>query len=573
MKFKEKPRGLKSVEGADLNISNFNNLILENFNVNGHSTLNLNYIRPRPYTIRNCFFAGDLRIDGVFTSDFQITDCYIAYLEISINHAKSITLSNCSIDTLTIVGGDSLFDLTLNTISENSDEPNCFIRTINFDINTCRINFEKVNFENAKIKLAQIENSSSEISISNCNANEGNALHYKEIRDSIYKLMEDKNEVKSTLEIYGYTKFLVIQNSILTSLDAEKLYQPSISIINSIIKVQAAIKCHVIQSFKIQNSQLTSLLINSLTLIYLEIINDFKGSLFVKTGNLNNVKIFKNDGGTLCIYKLDLSNCVMHNLVEIQDCIIENLNLNQFGNPKGNLIFKRCQIRQTISMINSSIGKSSFNNVNFDKNLTFKFLNSEIIDSKFLTVDWMNKHRLDEELPSNIMTKQDKLQHYLTVKESYRQLKEISLKALNRYDALNFQRNEQRMYKEILWIKRNYIDHFLLKTNDVFNDFGLSYIKPLFWLLSMHLVLFCLVMSFGDNILPYTFSLFSGTFSWSETLKAFSQYFQTLIPIHNADYLGGKLGFPLIIDILMRISSGYFIYYLISASRKFHINS
>ena len=48
-----------------------------------------------------------------------------------------------------------------------------------------------------------------------------------------------------------------------------------------------------------------------------------------------------------------------------------------------------------------------------------------------------------------------RLQYYLSLKESYRQLKAISLSALNKFDALSFQRHEQRIQKQILRLRRD----------------------------------------------------------------------------------------------------------------------
>jgi hypothetical protein len=522
----------------------------------------------KQFEFNNCFFSEKIIIENKSWPILEISNCYFTDLEINNNTGSRITFNNCTIQNLVINSENHGLNLSFSSSQDYIDSfvLNVFIKMQNGSIVLNTAYFEELKIETKSMVNIKVLNS-------NSNLKNNHKERFEVVKHETFGDVSERIDNKRIIEVIGTVDILKIYNSLLDTALVKNESKCNLEIDDSEIIEDLIVLSNSIDKFKIYSTKIKTLNIEATSLQILEIKNDFYGSLSLKVQNINYIKISKSNKKDFIISSINFDACNIQLSFIIECCEIENIYLNEFNNLNGKFYLKNSYIRKGFKMINSDIGESIFSNVNFDKNLSFTFLNTNIIKSKFLTVDWMDNHRLNEELPSINLSNQDKLQHYLTVKESYRQLKEISLKALNRYDALNFQRNEQRMYKEILWIKKNYLDHFLLKTNDLFNDFGLSYIKPLLWLLSSHLVLFCLVMFFGDNVLPYSFSLFSGTFSWGDTLNAFSQYFQTLIPIHSADYLDGELGFPLIIDVLMRISSGYFLYYLISASRKFHINS
>jgi len=174
----------------------------------------------------------------------------------------------------------------------------------------------------------------------------------------------------------------------------------------------------------------------------------------------------------------------------------------------------------------------------------------------FTNVEWPRGKRLNSHIPPTQQSRNGVL------KEAYRQLKHSAVKNSNHIDALAFYRNELDEYTFLAHhedVKAE--DQFILFISSLFSNHGQSFTRPIAWLLGMHLVFFLFAVG-----LNYNGFYFTTDHEWSATADLVGSYFYLLNPVHKLpDASGGML----ILDFFMRLSSGFFIYHIIRASRKF----
>lgn len=254
-----------------------------------------------------------------------------------------------------------------------------------------------------------------------------------------------------------------------------------------------------------------------------------------------------------------------HSIVELRNISIDNFELSHLVND-GTMKMRDSRVTRQLEIVNCNMGHWVLQNVDLSKVGCSIILKSDLSQSEFFTVSWMNKYELKEVL-SGKHDKEGMIQDYLSLKETYRQLKSVAKESLNQFDYINFQANEQRILLKILSLKGPVSDWLLLLTNRYFNGFGLSYTLPFMWLVATHLLWFLLLVCFGE-VFSYEINFYKP--DWSSMVLAFSDFVYTIFPLHGTDYLNDSGGSSRIVDSLMRLSSGYFIFYFVSATRKFH---
>jgi hypothetical protein len=247
----------------------------------------------------------------------------------------------------------------------------------------------------------------------------------------------------------------------------------------------------------------------------------------------------------------DIENLTIINCHFLNDCKFEFEDV-EFGHLK---------------IVDSEINNSKFSRIRFSnsgKALTLQ--NSYLTRGNFHAIQWPSNYRINEiEVDYHDL---DKRNYLWNIREAYRQLKIISVEAHNKIDASRFLQQEVRMYYRFVhyltwrvslkdwW---NYVaDWLVLFTNKVFSNFGESWFRPLCWLLIFH---FLFVWSFLDQ---YGMEInIRGEANWDGVRL----FLKTLSPIHSFDMKIGDIK-----DFFMRISSSYFIFYIIKGTRKFHFN-
>jgi len=261
------------------------------------------------------------------------------------------------------------------------------------------------------------------------------------------------------------------------------------------------------------------------------------------------------------------SQIILHDLKTqfIQFANFDNQGLLKIGNAI---------IMQELSMVLSDFRKSTFNNVTLTPKCQFKLLNSEITDVTFTNFKWNNSYKLAE--TSYESNAEFPLSPVIALREAYRQLKANYIKNNNKIEALEFQKHEMRVHFELLKQELKHtktwrtIGNFLIVgSNKLFSDFGQNIWKPFILLFLVNFVLFNALLFFTPE-LKYGLGW---PIEWEATKKGIGLYFQTLLPTHASttkNYFNKDVSIAGFWDFLIRVFSGYFIFYFISASRKYH---
>ncbi|MCF8276794.1 MAG: hypothetical protein K9J17_08675 [Flavobacteriales bacterium] len=243
--------------------------------------------------------------------------------------------------------------------------------------------------------------------------------------------------------------------------------------------------------------------------------------------------------------------------------------------------------KSSFRLLNSKI-KSSWNMkyaaphelhaLNLDlQDCSLYFDNTRLSNCVFSNVTWPKDMKLCSIHPENSKEK------YASLRESYRQLKKAMLNDGNNFDSLVLYRNEMEahwalvrhpkstglhqsfLFSRIYGVERGLQDwqnKFLLWLGYHVSDHGQSFMRPLFWLFVFHMFFFLIAIAVGYNGFYFT----SNLEEWGATADFVGSYLYLLNPVHKLpDTHGGML----IVDFFMRLSSGFFIYHIIRASRKF----
>jgi uncharacterized protein YjbI with pentapeptide repeats len=270
---------------------------------------------------------------------------------------------------------------------------------------------------------------------------------------------------------------------------------------------------------------------------------------------------------------LTLKNLVLEGAISFNNVHFESIHFNKIKN-KGVIEFDYCEVKDSFKIINSTLGISIWNNLKVGKE-KLVLTDSNIDQAIFTNFKWDN-YKLNERDNSNQhYYKGEKEERFKTsLREAYRQLKNAYIKQGNKIEALEFQRRELEIHYSIInskkWSSVDDFSNFLIVgTNKWFSDFGQNIWRPLLFLFILHFIFFnC--MLFANKDVGYTIGW---PHDWSALCKSISLYFQTLLPTHHhliKNYMDKDVSIAGFWDFLMRVSAGYFIFYFVTASRKYH---
>ncbi|MBS1507857.1 MAG: hypothetical protein JSS79_14550 [Bacteroidetes bacterium] len=251
--------------------------------------------------------------------------------------------------------------------------------------------------------------------------------------------------------------------------------------------------------------------------------------------------------------------------IKLRGARIEELLLSNFDND-GNFTLDNCTIRSVIRINSSNLGKTHFNNTTFSDSY-ISILDSNLSDCNFTNLKWRSDYKIHTNENITLLP---------AIRETYRQLKANYFKNGNKIEALEFQKHELETHYKLLAkqkfkrpLFRNLGNFLVVGTNKWSSDFGQNIWKPLVLLFAFHLLFFNLLLLSTPDL-----GITIGTSFDKELIeKGIRLYFQTLLPVHSSEIrFDAKTLVPIagFWDFLIRISSGYFIYYFISASRKYH---
>ncbi len=272
------------------------------------------------------------------------------------------------------------------------------------------------------------------------------------------------------------------------------------------------------------------------------------------------------------IQQLSYNNSNLEGNLIVSDTIIDQLNLYTITSSLGSIRLNEIEITNSC-FVDCSIANFYWNQVSFINDP--QIVGCDFSNLKMANVEWKNPKKLKNSFLDSkvklfyglrrrqLMLKEEaysqgEISDLQYQRETYRQLKVSSISSHNKIDALLFYRNEMRLYWKEVRInggisKQNRILVFLDRWT---SDFGQNWILPLILLLCFHFV-------FVASIFNWELTL-----NWNNAEFGVGEYFILLNPVHTMPkYIDS--GFEKIIDFLMRILGGYFIYHFIRAIRKY----
>ena len=271
------------------------------------------------------------------------------------------------------------------------------------------------------------------------------------------------------------------------------------------------------------------------------------------------------------IKKFSITDLTFSGQLTLNEIEIENFVLSNVSSSSGTLRLTEVFIENT-RFDDCSISSFYWNQVHFKTKLNIErcdfsglkltnvtWLQEKKVSKSYLDlpVEWFYSLRKKELLKKELLFDKEELMMLQYERDTYRQLKAASIANHNDIEALDFYRNEMRLYWKEIRINGGvkWHDRVLVFLNRWVSDFGQNWWLPLVWMFGLHtLIYFCIID-------------FHFTASWTDFKNGGGQYFELLNPVHKTpDYI---TGFYVGLELLMRILNGFFIYHFIRATRKF----
>jgi len=230
--------------------------------------------------------------------------------------------------------------------------------------------------------------------------------------------------------------------------------------------------------------------------------------------------------------------------------------------------------KRYFQIINSNLDKAEFHRALFSQYKELIIIDSFITDALFIGCKWSNNVRalygpgydtFEDSLKTGRKTSPKEI---VAIKEAYRQLKISMSKHSDKIQEHKFYAEELNFHnKTLTWGKpweNQFWDKVILLWSRVFSDYGQSFIKPLFWLLFGHYILFLIALLFNgfDSLHISPCNPTAEGFQ-----EAFEKFFIYINPLRRLET--SLPGYLILLDLLMRVWSSYMIYNLIRASRRF----
>jgi hypothetical protein len=220
-------------------------------------------------------------------------------------------------------------------------------------------------------------------------------------------------------------------------------------------------------------------------------------------------------------------------------------------------IFNLMTVSEDFVVSDSTFIKCRFNRINL-RYCHIHMYNTFMQDCDFVSIKWPEDHRINEAVDSE--------KQYESLRETYRQLKKVSLGQQDKIHALEFQTNEMRMHYMYLLNKRgknsrDWGNLFIVGTHKWFSDFGQNIWKPLILLFCFHALWYFLCYIILQLEVYPTFQ----DIDWEVTADVWNNFFRTLLPTHSDEVIvnNQKSTIAGTLDFVMRVCSGYFIFYFV----------
>ena len=260
----------------------------------------------------------------------------------------------------------------------------------------------------------------------------------------------------------------------------------------------------------------------------------------------------------------------------------KNLNLLAFDNQSKLRLRKLIPLaNSTFNIIDSDLNAAYLNNIDFKQISKTTIYNSTLRNLIYSDIKWPKDIFVSK--AEHVLPKEDKFFRYQNL---YRQLKQAAKLNDNKPDELRFQKTEWEFIRKTGQKDKSskmerIVDWFILFTNRS-NSYGTNWIKPIcllvatnFFFYTFTLIALSKDVSLFDLCQPWAKSelatlisekawLYLHFFNPTHNLKHFEPLLE---PEHFTSFITNKSAMSL--NVLMRLSTSYFIYQTIVAFRKF----
>ncbi len=291
---------------------------------------------------------------------------------------------------------------------------------------------------------------------------------------------------------------------------------------------------------------------------------DETGNIFVRDQSFDELYLHgTNKGKVLSFEKIKCNNISITNFKNEGTLNFFSIEPNDLTNDK-----------RYFQITNSNLDKVQFYRALFSQYKELIIIDSFITDALFIGCKWSNNVRAAN--GPGYPTFEDSLKagrkttpmETVAIKEAYRQLKISMSKHSDKIQEHKFYSEELNYHNKSLswgWPWENqFWDKMILLWSNIFSDYGQSFIKPLFWLLFGHYILFLIAILF-NGFDPLHISICKPTATGFQ--DAFEKFFIYINPLRRLET--SFSGYLILLDLIMRIWSSYMIYNLIRASRRF----
>lgn len=225
------------------------------------------------------------------------------------------------------------------------------------------------------------------------------------------------------------------------------------------------------------------------------------------------------------------------------------------------------KISPTFFIENSVLNKSELFSIDFSDYTLVSIRESSLVDIIISNITWPkkilylpvpNSENLKSLNPKAVKSKSD----FKLIRENYRQIKYACSKQGDYIGEQYFHGLEMNAYNNSLSCKKDFWTKAILKFSHCTSNYGQSLLLPIVWITVFNGLLFWLMyISGGTKFSSYDFSNSSNYFD------TIGEFLRLVNPLHKND--PELKGISLCLDIILRISSSYFLYNIIRATRRF----
>ncbi len=244
--------------------------------------------------------------------------------------------------------------------------------------------------------------------------------------------------------------------------------------------------------------------------------------------------------------------------INFQTVSTGNINCQHFVNLGFmNVSSLKTELPGRLYLYNSNLGKCEIFNVDFSFFDSPIIIDSSIQDIVPTNVTWCN------EIQANIIKDNSSPLH---LRESYRQLKNIMIKNNDKIEELKYYNLEMEAYHSHLKkAKGNFGEKFIIRTNKISNNHGLSWLTAFYWIIGLSLFFFNLnKFLLGYN--SFNINLFwKDAANWLQSINPVRKF----ADVYTDNSIGWKSNLALFLDVFSRIVYSYLLFQFISAFRKY----